>query len=74
MRKLALLIAGIAIGFVVAHFVNRTPGGRRFFDRVNRGAREFGDAVVSGYREAEQHSADALNDVERRLAKLESKH
>ncbi|XPP26001.1 MAG: hypothetical protein ACNYNX_10335 [Leucobacter sp.] len=73
MRKLALLITGIALGFIAAHFVNQTPGGRRFFDRVNRGAREFGDAVASGYREVERNSAEALDDVERRLAKLESK-
>jgi hypothetical protein len=74
MRKLAWLLAGAALGFVAAHFVNQTPGGRRFFDRVNRGAREFGDAVVAGYREAEHASAEALDDVERRLAKLEAKN
>jgi len=73
MRRLSWLIVGVAMGFVAAHFVNQTPEGRRFFERVNRGAREFGDAVASGYRVAEEEFADALDDVERRLAELEAK-
>ena len=74
MRRLSALIVGIAIGFVAAHFVNQTPEGRRFFDRVNRGAREFGDAVASGYRVAEEEFSEVLDDVERRLADLEAKN
>lgn len=70
MRTLGTLIVGVALGFVAAHFVNQTPGGRRFFDRVNRGAREFGDAMAAGYREVEQQ----FDDVERRLEQLEAKH
>ncbi len=74
MRRLSWLIAGVALGFVAAHFVNQTPEGRRFFDRVNRGAREFGGAVAEGYRVAEEEFSDALDDVERRLAQLEAKN
>lgn len=70
MRTLGTLIVGVALGFVAAHFVNQTPGGRRFFDRVNRGARELGDAMAAGYREVEQQ----FDDVERRLESLEAKH
>ncbi|MGD9606243.1 MAG: hypothetical protein AB7V10_02065 [Leucobacter sp.] len=73
MRRLSWLIVGVALGFVAAHFVNQTPEGRRFFERVNRGAREFGDAVASGYRVAEEEFSEALDDVERRLAELEAK-
>ena len=73
MRRLSWLVVGVALGFVAAHFVNQTPGGRRFFDQVNRGAREFGDALAEGYRVAEEEFSDALDDVERRLAKLEAK-
>ncbi len=73
MRRLTWLIAGIALGFVAAHFVNQTPEGRRFFDRVGRGAREFSDAVAAGYREVEEEFSEALDDVERRLANLEAK-
>ena len=72
MRRLSWLIVGVALGFVAAHFVNQTPEGRRFFDRVNRGAREFGDAIAEGYREAEEEFSEALGDVERRLAELEA--
>lgn len=74
MRKLGWLLAGVALGFVAAHFVNQTRGGREFFERLNRGAREFGDAVLTGYREGEEEFAEALDDVERRLAKLEAKN
>lgn len=73
MRRLSWLITGVALGFVAAHFVNQTPEGRQFFERVNRGAREFGDAVVEGYRVADEEFGDALDDVERRLARLEAK-
>lgn len=74
MRRLSTLIVGVALGFVAAHFVNQTPEGRRFFDRVNRGAREFSDAIAAGYHVAEEEFSDALDDVERRLAELEAKN
>lgn len=72
MSKLSHLIVGVALGFIAAHFVNQTPKGQQFFDRVNRSAREFSDAVATGYHEAESELGDVLDNVERRLAKLES--
>ena len=59
MKNLALVFVGVAIGFVVAHTVSRTPQGKRFFDDVDSRAREFGSAVVDGYtsREAELRAA-----------------
>jgi hypothetical protein len=55
MKGVLLLAAGVAIGFVVAHQVAKTPQGKQFFDDVDSKAREFGSAVVDGYkaREAE---------------------
>lgn len=73
MGKLSYLIVGVALGFVTAHFVNQTPRGQEFFDRVNRGAKEFSDAVATGYHEAESELSEVLDDVERRLKKLESR-
>lgn len=72
MRKLSWLIVGVALGFIGAHFVNQTPGGRRFFEQVNRGMHEFGDAVVAGYRVAEEEFTETLDDVQRRLSQLEA--
>ena len=59
MKNLVLVVVGVAIGFLVAHTVSRTPQGKRFFDDVNSRAREFGSAVVDGYtsREAELRAA-----------------
>ncbi len=59
MKNLLLLALGAAAGFVLAHQVSKTPEGQRFFAEVDAKAREFGDAVVQGYkaREAELNSA-----------------
>jgi hypothetical protein len=72
MKGALLLLAGVAIGFVVAHQVAKTPEGKQFFDDVDSKAREFGAAVVDGYkaREAELRAAvaeaeDAIADLKR---------
>jgi molybdenum-dependent DNA-binding transcriptional regulator ModE len=73
MKGVLLLIAGAAIGFVVAHEVAKTDAGKKFFDDVDAKAKEFGDAVVQGYRarEAELKQAvanaqDAIDDLAKR--------
>jgi hypothetical protein len=53
MKNLLLVAVGVAVGFLVAHAVSRTPEGKRFFDDVDSRAREFGSAVVDGYRSRE---------------------
>lgn len=58
MRKLSLIVFGIVVGFVAAHFVNQNPSGRRFFERVNRGTEEVAKAFASGYRAAEREQLD----------------
>ena len=73
MKGALLLIAGVAIGFVVAHEVSKTDAGKKFFDDVDSKTREFDDAVVQGYRarEAELKTAvanaqDAIDDLAKR--------
>ena len=57
MRNFMTLVFGVAIGFVAAHIVNQTPGGHRFFERVNRGTDELTKAFTDGYRAAEREQA-----------------
>lgn len=71
MRKPAVLVLGVALGFVAAHFVNQNPGGRRFFERVNRGGEELVRAFTSGYHAAESEQLD--EDLERELNNLDGK-
>ena len=61
MKGVLLLTVGVAVGFVVAHQVAKTAQGKQFFDDVDAKAREFGGAVVDGYkaREAELRAAVA---------------
>lgn len=73
MKGALLLIAGVAIGFVVAHEVAKTPQGKQFFDEVDSKAKEFGDAVVQGYkaretelRQAVANAQDAIDDLAKR--------
>ncbi|PRI12225.1 hypothetical protein [Leucobacter massiliensis] len=74
MRKLSWLLSGVVLGFVAAHFVNGTPGGRRFFERVNRGVEEFNRAFSTGYHEAEAAVDELADDVESALSKLRDKN
>ncbi|QEO10140.1 hypothetical protein [Protaetiibacter larvae] len=73
MKGALLLVVGVAIGFVVAHEVAKTEKGKQFFSEVDGKAKEFGDAVVQGYkaREAELRAAvanaqDAIDDLAKR--------
>lgn len=58
MKGVVLLVLGVALGFVAAHQLAKTPQGKQFFDDVETKARDFGEAVVDGYkaREAELRS------------------
>lgn len=64
MRGLLLLVTGVAVGFVVAHQVNKTPAGRRFFEDVDGKAREFGNALVDGYRQREAELRAAVSEAD----------
>ncbi|CAN5306831.1 hypothetical protein BH11ACT2_BH11ACT2_07380 [soil metagenome] len=51
MKNVLWLIVGVGAGFVAAHYVSRTARGKAFFEDIDSKAREFGDAVLDGYRE-----------------------
>ena len=73
MKNIVWLIVGAAVGFVAAHQVSKTPQGKQFFDDVDEKAREFGSAVVEGYkareaelREAVANAEEVINDLTNR--------
>ncbi|MEL0626805.1 hypothetical protein V6245_07610 [Salinibacterium amurskyense] len=70
MKGAVLFVAGIAVGFVAAHQVAKTPDGKQFFSDVDSKAREFTSAVVDGYREREAELRDAVADVEEAVSEF----
>ncbi len=53
MRSALWLLAGVGIGFVVAHQLNQVPRGRAVFGELNARTREFGEGIATGYRSRE---------------------
>jgi hypothetical protein len=70
MKGILLLAIGVVAGFVVAHQVAKTPEGKRFFEDVDTKAREFGSAVVDGYKAREAELRAAVADAEDVIADL----
>jgi hypothetical protein len=70
MKGVLLLAAGVAIGFVVAHQVAKTPEGKQFFEDVDSKAREFGNAVIDGYKAREAELRAAVSEAEDVIADL----
>ncbi len=70
LKGLALVSLGVAVGFVVAHQVSRTEQGKRFFDEVDLKAKEFGQAVVDGYKAREAELRAAVAEAEEVIADL----
>ena len=68
MKKVLWLIVGVGVGFIAAHQVNKTPEGRRFFEDVDNKAREFGSAVIDGYKAREAELRSAVADAEDAIA------
>ncbi|MBX3194205.1 MAG: hypothetical protein R2717_09615 [Schumannella sp.] len=62
MKGILLLAVGAAAGFVAAHQIAKTPEGAKFFADVDAKAREFGSAVVDGYKAREAELRDAADD------------
>jgi hypothetical protein len=58
MKNILLLVIGVGAGFAIAHQVSKTPAGKKFFEDVDSRAKEFGAALIDGYkaREAELRS------------------
>ena len=73
MKGILLLAVGVAAGFVVAHQVAKTPEGKKFFEDVDSKAREFGSAVVDGYKAREAELRAAVADAEDVIADLRSR-
>ena len=63
MKNVLWLIVGVGVGFVAAHQIAKTPGGKKFFDDVNAKAHDFGDAVVDGYKQREAELRAAIDDI-----------
>ena len=70
LKALGWIAVGVAAGFVVAHQVSRTEQGKRFFDEVDAKAKEFGSAVVDGYRARETELRAAVAEAEEVIADL----
>ena len=73
MKNVILLVVGVAVGFVVAHQVAKTPEGKRFFEDVDSKAREFGAAVVDGYKVREAELRAAVAEAEDVIADLRNR-
>lgn len=70
--KTTLLVAiGIGLGFVAAHLANRTPQGKRIFDRLNARARGVGEALNDGYRQREAELRAAIGNAEEAVTRLD---
>jgi len=73
MKSALWLVIGIGVGFLAAHQVARTPQGKQFFDDVDSKAREFGSAVVDGYKQREAELREAVAEAEDVIADLSSR-
>ena len=62
MKGILLLAVGVAAGFVAAHQIAKTPEGAKFFADVDAKARDFGGAVVDGYKAREAELRNAAGD------------
>ena len=70
MKTLLMLAVGVGIGFIAAHQVSKTPEGKQFFDDVDAKAREFGSAVIDGYKAREAELRAAVAEAEETIADL----
>jgi hypothetical protein len=57
MNKLFWLIAGVAIGAVVAKQIEENPQARKAYEEAKVSLQEFADAVAEGYKERETELA-----------------
>ncbi|MGK9147012.1 hypothetical protein KXS11_05205 [Plantibacter flavus] len=66
MKNVFWLIVGIGAGFVVAHEVNKTQSGKRFFTELDSRIKEFTDTVGDAYKEREAQLRDTAEAVAER--------
>jgi hypothetical protein len=53
MNKLFWLVAGVAIGAIVAKQIDENPQARKAYEEAKASLQEFADAVADGYKERE---------------------
>jgi hypothetical protein len=58
MKYVAWLLAGVGLGFIVAHQVSRTPAGKAFLDNVDATTRDVTNAIRDGFAERTQELRD----------------
>jgi hypothetical protein len=63
MKNILWLVLGVAVGFVVAHQVNQTSDGRRFFADLDKHAKGFTASLADGYHEREAELRAVLGDT-----------
>jgi hypothetical protein len=73
MKNALWFIVGVAVGAVAAHQYSRTEQGAQFFDEVDSRAREFGTAVIDGYKQREAELRAAVAEAEDTIADLSNK-
>ena len=66
MKNVFWLIVGIGAGFVVAHEVNKTQSGKRFFSELDSRIKEFTDTVGDAYKQREAQLRDTAETVAER--------
>jgi hypothetical protein len=64
MKSALWLIIGVGVGFFAAHQVAKSPQGKAFFDDVDLKAKEFGGALVEGYKQREAELKGVIADAE----------
>lgn len=57
MNKLFWLVAGVAIGVVVAKQIEENPQARKAYKEAKASLQEFADAVAEGYKDRETELA-----------------
>ncbi|WP_374948002.1 hypothetical protein [Agreia sp.] len=63
MKRISWLVLGVAIGFVVAHQVNQTSEGKKFFSDLDTRSKGFTESIVDGYRERESELRAVLSNT-----------
>jgi DNA-binding MarR family transcriptional regulator len=51
LKYVAWLLAGVGLGFIVAHQVSRTPAGKALFETLDESTRELTGAIREGFSE-----------------------
>lgn len=63
MKSFTWFTIGVVGGFIVAHQLNKTDQGKRFFEELDQKARDFGAAVSEGYHAREAELRDAVDEA-----------